>query len=247
LLEAESEAQAAYDARKAEEAAATADSSSSGASASAAASSATSLIAEFDQEAKAWEERTRKLLQSRGGHEVVDTGSLPSSGSNGHVEVDRSGGADVLVIGAEEVISEEITPASPVTDICPTIVLEEDIVEVPEVENISPDAVPEEDVGVRGWHAEEESQIAAALRSAGLQPGLEAAQAFKLAISETDVQDTEVSEDGDGTTGGKIQWAMPARQWAAKRLRRKREQGLRSRAGTPCGSAPTSPAAQAEG
>jgi len=106
---------------------------------------------------------------------------------------------------------------------------------------------------------EEPSQIAAALLQAGLEPGLDVAKALARAASHSRVEpialdpitegddcQVEADEDASGGDGAAAsdapealeapaQWATPAKQWAAERLRKRREKAL-NKVGTPCGT-----------
>jgi len=202
LLEAESEVRAEADAKEPEVCAV-----SSG-SASSAAKPASSLIEEFEQERIAWEERTRKLLQSRGGFEEGNPRDLEDDAVKSREDRCSEGNQEF----SDEAIKDTLGEG---------------------VECLLIDATELDEAGCQG------SQIAAALLEAGFEPGLSAAHALAAAASESSllqvVESTaEGDDDFDDSTRGKAQWAAPARQWAADRLRRKRERGLRSRAGTPC-------------
>mmetsp|Transcript_100323 Transcript_100323/g.189258 ORF Transcript_100323/g.189258 Transcript_100323/m.189258 type:complete len:641 (-) Transcript_100323:180-2102(-) len=95
--------------------------------------------------------------------------------------------------------------------------------------------------------SDEDGLIAAALKAAGLRPGLEARTALiqggqeargapTLQVVSEAQEDDESATNGlaVGPTDGSARWAMSAREWAQQRLRRKRERVGGSRPGTPC-------------
>lgn len=160
------------------------------------------LIEEFDQERHAWEERTRRLLQSERDVEIELPCELPlESGSH-----DNGG-----------------LPQNPETGTAHTKGIE-----------ISAEGNCDES---------RDGQIAAALREAGLEPGLVVAGALAVVEETSTCKSTSSGLDLDIDNGcsGKAQWAMPAREWAAQRLRRKREKARQSVCSTPTTCTPSTP------
>jgi len=154
------------------------------------------------------EERSRKLLLSRGGEPA-----RPQEGCEGEVQLqDATSSASC----AEPFATVPVADAEVVAEAARTA-----------------DACASEEA------CHEEGQIAAALRAAGLEPGLEAACALAAAASASSPPLEPVVEDdcpAQPDDQGSAQWSSSARQWAASRLRRKRARGLGSRPGTPSGA-----------
>lgn len=174
-----------------------------------AASPARCLIAELEQERLEWEERSRKLLLSRGGEPA-----RPQEGCEGEVQLQDAASSASC---AEPFVTVPVTDAEVVAEAART------------AEACASEAACHE----------EEGQIAVALRAAGLEPGLEAACALAAAASASPPPLEPVVEDDcpvQPDDQGSVQWSSSARQWAASRLRRKRARGLGSRPGTPSGA-----------
>lgn len=174
------------------------------------------LIEDYDQEREMWEARIRALEQGRGcgvpTQEEVSSASVKDNASPSCASRAASNERSGQVADADGSL------------------------------RLEGKEVAAEEAGLEAANADEGSQIAAALREAGLEPGVAAAHALaaaaQAAAGDADIASFGDGDDGDGSRNGSgvaAQWAMPARQWAAERLRRKREKA-RSRIGTPCGS-----------
>lgn len=239
LVEAESEVQAAEAAK-----------SSDIAQIAASPATAQSLIEEMEQDRQAWEERTRKLLKSRGGCDEAEPVNLLPTAS----------GADAGS-GHQEAVEEAFPMPAAEVAIC----------EATAPEDASPEADSQIVAALREAGLEPGAGAADALSAAATESRLAAAhERVPLSpVSESVAGDHEVTGDGlcpatsddkdfDSNSrlstaatmsmaqqDGVAPWSTPARRWAADRLRRKREKGLRSRPGTPS-SAPGEPAAEGD-
>jgi len=188
------------------------------------------FIEEFEHEREAWEAKSKELLLSRAGGDDAELQRLSNTCSGSKARDDD------MEFSAENGIPEAI--------------------ETVDVEEPRPEAIPEAiEAADVDEHSPEGGQILAALLEAGLEPGVAAAHALAAAASESTLAKAAtplsaipesgcpLEADGDmdgGSRDGVAQWALPARQWAAARLRRKRER-KQSGLGTPCGSTSEAP------
>jgi len=240
LVEAESEVQAAEAAK-----------SSDVAQSAASPATAQSLIEEMEQDRQVWEERTRKLLKSRGGCDEADPENLLPTASAANAGSSHQNAAEEAFImqAAEVAICEATAP-----------------------EDASPEADSQIVAALREAGLEPGAGAADALSAAATESRLAAAHDERVPlspVSESVAGDHELageglcpatSDDKDFDSNSRLStaatmsmaqqdgvapWSTPARRWAADRLRRKREKGLRSRPCTPS-SAPEEAAAEGD-
>jgi len=180
------------------------------------------ILDAIERQRDMWNDRTSSLMSgSRPG--TAASGTRPASSSGNQV-------AEAASQEPPEVASETLAPAASA--------LEEDS---PGAEAPEPEAAPaaeDPDLG--------ESLIAEALRKAGMDPSVVAVSDLeKIQSSEKSAEAHDsgtlepVAEADSRPSSHRGSWQASSQNWAAERARKKRERlaaGLRSGAGTPCGS-----------
>jgi len=178
---------------------------------------ASALLEEMDREREMWEAMTADFLRAR-------SSTCPLGATPGEPDLqqlpsacDRDAGLKPSLLQSPAAATNEgELPKDSSKD------LEGVVLNLEEIATDTPDAETCEPPGSSTCTENEEGRIEAALRSAGLTPGLEAA--LELARRATACE--------AGSREGR--WSEASRAWAAGRIRRKKERSLRSGSGTPC-------------
>lgn len=201
-----------------------------------------SLLEQMENDKKMWEEKMLSLMagpSSRpgtAGSATAGAASRPGTASAPEVR------AEELRAGADE---EAQASSSPFVEDEEEGNVAESVPASPDIHSrtedaASPSSSSSSSVAPEAEEEPGESLIAAALRAAGVEPSLEAVADF-----------VRGGEKPAGQRRQSSSWAWSSKQWAAERLKRKKERcGSRSGAGTPlgaaagntpCGSSPASP------